>query len=49
MISFEQQVGNNKWVTNKIFFTDAGHAQKLQGGEGSEDVAQEGQEGYMVP
>ena len=42
MICFEQQVGNGKQVTNKICFTDAGHAQKPQG---SEDVVQGGQEG----
>ena len=42
MICFERQAGNGKWVTNKIFFTDAGHAQEFQG---SEDMAQGGQEG----
>ena len=35
-------MGNGKQVTNKIFFTDAGHAQEPQG---REDVAQGGQEG----
>ena len=45
MISFERQAGNGKLVTNKIFFTDAGCAQEPQGSEGSEDMAQGGQEG----
>ena len=38
---FEWQAGNGKRVTNKIFLTDAGHAQEPKG---SEDVAQRGQE-----
>ena len=42
MICFEQQVGNGKQVTNKIIFTDAGHAQETQGGE---DMVQGSQEG----